>query len=239
MSVTGVSSYTNMYAQSTAYASSNTNNEVNQSKEEKSVLEQMQSKYSGFNITIGTFSKNQILSQGNGFQGVMISSAYLAKAESDEQTVKDLDEMLSGVETAYNWLKNALAQSGLEVVSCGYFIDDEGNMGSYSVVRKKDSMFDSLQKQSEDMERRAQESREKKAEEKKKAQRKTEEKRVKKAESEQEQQEKLKEKVENQCRRQFGGKFKSFTLIKEADRKLAAGKNAIAISAGVGVDMKI
>lgn len=157
---------------------------------EKSVLDQMQEKYSSIEITSGTFSQSQISTKNKGFQGVMISSAYLTKAENDSQTAKDLDEMLSGVETAYNWLQNAFARDGLELVSCGYYIDDQGNMGSYSVVKKKDSMFDGLQKQTDDMNNRIKESREKKAQEKKRQ----EEKEIKLQEEKQEEERNVKDK---------------------------------------------
>lgn len=85
----------------------------------------------------------------NNFNGVAISPAYLAKAENDEKTAKDLDEMLSGVEPAKKWLRDAFKRDGLELVSCGYYIDENGNMGSWSRVKKKDSMFDGLTKQRE------------------------------------------------------------------------------------------
>ena len=131
MAISGVNIYNNAYEN--VYA-------VKQ--KEDGLLSQLQDKYSNFDITAGTFSKNQISSSNKGFQGVMISPAYLSKAENDEATAKDLEEMLSGVESAYNWLKNACAKDGLKLVSCGYFIDENGNMGSYSVVEKKNSIFD-------------------------------------------------------------------------------------------------
>lgn len=99
--------------------------------------------------TEAAFSKDKISSQGRGFQGVAISPAYLAKAGKNEDTAKDLDEMLSGVEKAYNWLKNSIEKDGNKLISCGYYIDENGKMGSYSVVEKKHSMFDSLEVQSE------------------------------------------------------------------------------------------
>ena len=117
------------------------------SKEE--YLSELNKKYSDFEISEGTFSKNQISAQGKGFQGVMINSAYLAKAQSNEKTAKELDEMLSGVATAQKWLEDAFKRDGLELVSCGYYIDENGNMGSWSVVKKKDSIFDGLTEQSE------------------------------------------------------------------------------------------
>ncbi len=106
----------------------------------------------------------------------MISSAYLSKAENDEKTAKDLDEMLSGVESAYNWLKNAFARDGLELVSCGYYIDENGKMGSYSVVEKKHGMFDGLTEQSEKSANRIKEKQEKAREQKKADEKKTEKK---------------------------------------------------------------
>ena len=141
------------------------------------LLNQLQDKYSNFDITAGTFSKGQVSSSSKGFQGVMISSAYLSKAENDEKTAQDLDEMLSGVESAYNWLKNAFARDGLELVSCGYYIDENGKMGSYSVVEKKHSIFDGLAEQSEKNADRIKEKQEKAREQKKADEKKAEEKR--------------------------------------------------------------
>ena len=133
----------------------------------------------------GAFSKSKVSSSSKGFQGVMINSAYLSKAENDEATAKDLDEMLSGVESAYNWLKDAFAKDGLELVSCGYYIDENGNMGSYSIVEKKHSMFDGLTEQSEKNANRIKEKQEKAREQKKADEKKAEK---KEAEEKQEQQ---------------------------------------------------
>lgn len=132
------------------------NNEASSTKKEdtenkSSLLSQLQDKYSTFGITEGTFSKNQISSQSKGFQGVMISSAYLAKAENNEKTAKELDEMLSGVEAAQKWKENAFKNDGLELISSGYYIDENGQMSSWSVVKKKDSIFDGLSEQSKKM----------------------------------------------------------------------------------------
>lgn len=162
MAVTGVGNY-NTYENIYAAKKEETNETSNAKK--GSYLNQLQDKYSDFDITAGTFSKGQISSKNKGFQGVMVSSAYLAKAENDEKTAKDLDEMLSGVESAQKWLQNACERDGLELVSCGYFIDDNGNMGSWSVVKKKNSMFDGLAEQSQ---KTADRMKEKKAKEKQK-----------------------------------------------------------------------
>ncbi|MBD5537725.1 MAG: hypothetical protein HDQ99_21135 [Lachnospiraceae bacterium] len=191
MAITGVNTYNNAYenvyatkqkeeTKETSAAQKKTNTE-----NKGSLLNQLQDKYSNFDITAGTFSKNQVSSSSKGFQGVMISSAYLSKAENDEATAKDLDEMLSGVESAYNWLKNAFAKDGLELVSCGYYIDENGKMGSYSVVEKKHSMFDGLAEQSEKSADRIKEKQDKAREQKKADEKKAEK---KKAEEKQEQQ---------------------------------------------------
>lgn len=170
MAITGVTDYYSSYASYMNQADKTSGENKTEEKIKKtSVLEQMQDKYSGFEVTAGSFSQSQISSRSKGFQGVMVSSAYLAKAENDEKTAKDLDDMLSGVESAYNWLKNAFARDGSELVSCGYYIDDKGNMGSYSVIKKKDTMFDGLQKQSNDMDKRIKERQEKRTQEKKEA----------------------------------------------------------------------
>ena len=90
----------------------------------ESYLNKLQKKYSNLNLAVGVFSQNQVSSQNKSFQGVMINPAYLSKAESNEQTAKELDEMLSGVESAQKWLKNAIEKDGLELISCGYYIDE-------------------------------------------------------------------------------------------------------------------
>lgn len=190
MAITGVNTYNNAYENVYATKQKDETKETSAAQKradtenKSSLFGQLQDKYSNFDITAGTFSKKQVSSSGRGFQGVMISSAYLSKAESDEATAKDLDEMLSGVESAYNWLKNAFAKDGLELVSCGYYIDENGKMGSYSVVEKKHSMFNGLTEQNEKSADRIKEKQEKareqkKADEKKAEKKKEEEKQVK------------------------------------------------------------
>jgi hypothetical protein len=190
MEITGVSAYNNVYdnvyatKQKEETKETSTVQKKTDAENTSSLLSQLQDKYSNFDITAGTFSKNQV-SSSKGFQGVMISSAYLSKAENDEATAEDLDEMLSGVESAYKWLKNAFAKDGLELVSCGYYIDENGKMGSYSVVEKKHSMFDGLTEQSEKSADRIKEKQEKAREQKKADEKKAEK---KKAEEKHEQQ---------------------------------------------------
>lgn len=184
MAVTGVSNYNNVYENVYATKKEETKEtSASQKKEDaakkNSYLSQLQDKYSNFDITAGTFSKGQISSKNKGFQGVMVSSAYLSKAENDGETAKKLDEMLSGVESAQKWLKNACERDGLELVSCGYFIDENGNMGSYSVVEKKHSMFDGLAEQSKKNADRIKEKQEKAKEQKKADEKKAEEKKEK------------------------------------------------------------
>ncbi len=190
MAITGVNTYNNVYENVYATKQKDETKETSAAQKradtenKSSLLGQLQDKYSNFDITAGTFSKNQVSSSSRGFQGVMVSSAYLSKAENDEATAKDLDEMLSGVESAYNWLKNAFAKDGLELVSCGYYIDENGKMGSYSVVEKKHSMFGGLAEQNEKSADRIKEKQEKareqkKADEKKAEKKKAEEKQVK------------------------------------------------------------
>ncbi len=182
MTITGVNTYNNAYENLYATKQKDEAKETSEAQKradtenKSSLLGQLQDKYSNFDITAGTFSKSQVSSSSRGFQGVMISSAYLSKAENDEATAKDLDEMLSGVESAYNWLKNAFAKDGLELVSCGYYIDENGKMGSYSVVEKKHSMFDGLTEQGEKNADRIKEKQEKAWEQKKADEKKAEKK---------------------------------------------------------------
>lgn len=182
MAVTGVKSYNNVYeniytakqmkeTKETSAAQKKTDTE-----NKGSLLGRLQDKYSNFDITAGTFSKNQISSKSRGFQGVIINTAYLAEAENNEKTAKELDEMLSGVESAQKWLEDAFKRDGLELVSCGYFIDENGEMGSWSVVKKKDSMFDGLAEQSEKNADRIKEKQEKTREQKKADEKKAEKK---------------------------------------------------------------
>ncbi len=183
MAISGMNTYNNAYENMYATKQKEETKETSAAQKKGDtenkggLLNQLQDKYSNFDITAGTFSKGQVSSSSKGFQGVMISSAYLSKAENDEKTAQDLDEMLSGVESAYNWLKNAFARDGLELVSCGYYIDENGKMGSYSVVEKKHSIFDGLAEQSEKNADRIKEKQEKARKQKKADEKKAEEKR--------------------------------------------------------------
>ena len=119
MAISGVNTYNNAYENMYATKQKEETKETSAAQKKGDtenkggLLNQLQDKYSNFDITAGTFSKGQVSSSSKGFQGVMISSAYLSKAENDEKTAQDLDEMLSGVESAYDWLKNAFARDGL------------------------------------------------------------------------------------------------------------------------------
>lgn len=154
MVVTELSDYYSPYTKYADQAGKSSNeSKAEESNKENGILEQMRDKYPEFEISSGNFSQGRISAKNKGFQGVTVSPAYLAKAESNGRTAKDLEEMLGGVESAYNWLKNAFARDGLELVSCGYFIDDKGKMGSYSVVKKKDGMFEIIDRMNEEAEK--------------------------------------------------------------------------------------
>lgn len=156
------------------YVSTVTNKE--QKPEKTSVLEQMQEKYSEFDIMSGVITQNSISSSTKGFQGVTINPAFLAKAENDEGAAKKLDEMLSGVEEAQKWKQNVLSQKGLNLISSGFYIDEDGNMSSWSVVEKKNSIFDNLKQQNEETIDRIKEKKEKAKAEKEENEEKTGEK---------------------------------------------------------------
>lgn len=150
--------------------------ETKKTSKEKSALEKLQEKYSGFDIKTGVVTQSSISSSAKGFQGVTINSAFLAKAENDEETAKKLDEMLSGVEEAQKWKQNVLSKNGLNLISSGFYIDENGNMSSWSVVEKKNSIFDGLKQQSEEAADRLKEKKEKEKAEKKEDEKKAEEK---------------------------------------------------------------
>lgn len=137
-----------------------------QEPKKTSVLEQMQEKYSEFDITSGVVTQSSISSSTKGFQGVTINPAFLAKAENDGETAKKLDEMLGGVEEAQKWKQNVLSQKGLNLISSGFYIDENGNMSSWSVVEKKNSIFDNLKQQNEETNDRIKEKKEKEKAEK-------------------------------------------------------------------------
>ena len=108
------------------------------------VLKSLQNKYSDIPLSLGQFTPNQASGARNGFQGVLISPIYLAKAEQSETEYAKLDEMLSGVSDAQKWLEGAFANDGLELVANGFYIDDKGNMGSWSAVRKKNDLLSEI-----------------------------------------------------------------------------------------------
>lgn len=181
MAIAGVSDSYSTYA---SYANQTEKaNSVNKTKDNKKTdtLEQLKERYPSFDIATGTVNQSSISSK-KGFQGVTINPAYLAKAENDEKEAQKLDEMLSGVETAQKWKEKVLGSKGLELISSGFFIDANGNMGSYSVVKSKNTMFDGIAKQAEDMNEKLKERKEEKATEQKKAEKLKEEKLLTKSE---------------------------------------------------------
>lgn len=93
MAITGVNTYNNAYENMYAAKQKEETKETSavqkktNTENKGSLLNQLQDKYSDFDITAGTFSKSQVLSSGKGFQGVMISSAYLLVCDKEVKEV--------------------------------------------------------------------------------------------------------------------------------------------------------
>lgn len=128
-----------------------------------SYLEQLKSKFTELNLSAGDYSGG---TTGTGVQGnVLISPKLIEKADNDPAVAAKLEEDLSGVADAEQWLKNQCAAQGMTLDACGIIIDEDGNMSSWSQVTTTSGSDDSdeVDSEKEDEEKRIEKKRQEKA----------------------------------------------------------------------------
>jgi hypothetical protein len=94
-----------------------------------SYLDQLKSKFGDLNISSGEYSGG---ATGSGTNNLLISPKLLAKAENDPAVAAKLENDISGIPDAEEWLKNQCAAQGMTLVAGGTMIDEDGNMSSWS-----------------------------------------------------------------------------------------------------------
>jgi hypothetical protein len=142
-----------------------------QTRSGSSYAQELQSKFPDLNLSTGEYSGGKT---GSGVQGnVLISPKYLEKAASDPQVAAELEESLSGIPDAEEWLKNQCEMNGMTLVASGTIIDEDGNMSGWSeTISSSGSPEDDAAE-----EKRVEKQREKKDEEEKRAEEKQAERR--------------------------------------------------------------
>jgi hypothetical protein len=90
-------------------------------------------KFNDLNFTVGNSAKGA--NGSSGFGNVIISPEYLKKAASDPKIAAELENTVSGIPDAVNWLKNSCKMKGIELLSCAFSIDKDGGVSSWSYTR--------------------------------------------------------------------------------------------------------
>ena len=96
----------------------------------------LREKYSDLKIKTGIY--NPGTAAGAGLGNVMIHPDYIKKASNDPQTAAELENTLNGIPAAETWLENMCKMNGMELISYGAVIDENGDMSSWSVTRTSD-----------------------------------------------------------------------------------------------------
>ena len=101
-------------------------------------------KFNNLKIALGNGIQNT--SSVSGINNVQISPEYIKKAAADSEIAAELEKNVSEIPGAVNWLKNMCHTSGMELISCGTIIDENGNLSSWSYTRTSANGSSSPQK---------------------------------------------------------------------------------------------
>lgn len=118
---------------STANSSAALTSAVDKSSSPDSYYQELCKNFDNLNITLG--NSIQKASSVSGISNVQISPEYIKKASKDPEIAAELEKNVSEIPTAVNWLKNMCQANGMELLSCGTIIDENGNLSSWSYTR--------------------------------------------------------------------------------------------------------
>lgn len=90
-------------------------------------------KFNNLNIGLGNGIQNT--ASLSGINNLQISPEYIKKAAADPEIAAELEKNASEIPSAVKWLKNMCHSSGMELISCGTIIDENGNLSSWSYTR--------------------------------------------------------------------------------------------------------
>ena len=127
-----------------------TKTSANQTTDE--YLNRLNEKHSGLNIIAGSANENY---RGGSYPDrvdVMIAPSILKKMASDPQEAQKYERMLSNIPACERWANSAIkAMTGNEVTYRQVWIDDNGNMGSFSISEPSETQkkWDAQRKENE------------------------------------------------------------------------------------------
>lgn len=110
-----------------AGASYKSNNTV--SKEE--YLNQLTKNYSNINIIEGNYRQGTMFG-AKGQSNIMISPVILNKMANDPEAAAKYEEIINGIPAAEKWLRAQCSSNGMKLLSCGFIVDENGDVSSYS-----------------------------------------------------------------------------------------------------------
>ncbi|MCM1055282.1 MAG: hypothetical protein NC394_07145 [Bacteroides sp.] len=206
-----------------------------------SYLQSLQKAYSGTLFMTGTVSYGQTYGNSSSIAFV-VNPSYVSKLGTDPEARSQFEE---SVEYLYNFSQNFRAQqaaNGWEVISEGWFCDENGNWGGWCAVRKTDekSFLQKMQEESDEIMKEKTEKRQelKKSEEKREAEKaasddndkKTDKEKIKirdnrKADISSEKAE-FKAQIEEPLKKHFGDRWKGMTVIDKDDKNEPVSKSS-------------
>lgn len=115
-------------------------------------LSELNKRYSSLNIMTGGVNKNYNSGNYPNKVDVMIAPSILAKMASDPKEAQKYEKMLSDIPMCEKWANSAIkAMTGNEVKYRQVWIDENGNMGSFSISgpSEKQQKMDAQRKENE------------------------------------------------------------------------------------------
>ncbi len=147
-----VNNYTNTVDDKKKATESSTARAAGNSTTKEEYLSELNKRHSNLNIMAGGVKKNYNSGNYPNKVDVMIAPSILAKMASDPKEAQKYEKMLSDIPMCEKWANSAIkAMTGNEVKYRQVWIDENGNMGSFSISgpSEKQQKMDAQRKENE------------------------------------------------------------------------------------------
>ncbi|SNS31664.1 hypothetical protein SAMN05446037_1007177 [Anaerovirgula multivorans] len=132
MSIGINTSYINCYSSSSIQQTTKASEtEVKAQKSEEDYLKELKEKYPSLKFSTGY--SNAKGPSGTGLGNVVLHPNLLKKMASDPEFASKVENNIKYIPQGEAWLKNMLGSNGRKLVASGCFVDENGNVSSWSV----------------------------------------------------------------------------------------------------------
>jgi hypothetical protein len=124
-----IGSYNSEYTSMRELSSAAVNSDKTVSKED--YFSQLIKNHPDVNIIEGNYSQGTTFG-AKGQSNIMISPVILHKMEGDAETSAKYEKIIDSIPAAEKWLRAQCSSNGMKLLSCGFIVDANGDVSSYS-----------------------------------------------------------------------------------------------------------